>query len=613
MTVETSATAQRDDVVLSASVDTRKLPAVSIIAYTGGIMKVPGWGDIVIDLAGLDVAGSVAILSDHDSTRFGIVGHGSAEVRSGQLVVTGSISAAGRAAKEIVDAAKNGFPWAASVGVQVMEKRVVRPGEKVAVNGRNIDAGSSGFTLVTKGKLREVSIVGIGCDAATSVAIAASRTRGMGMDAATDEKQEKLEAAERTRVANIASICGTTHDDIKASAIEQGWDESRVELEVLRADRPKPPAVWERGPVVATGSVLEAAVLRRMGKASIAEKALGPMALEQAERLGATNMIDLCRAALLADGQSIPSDRMALVKAALSTLSLPTVLGNVANKVLLDAYNETPSVWRLFCSIRPVSDFKPHTGVRPSFTGQLERVAPGGELKHGGITEALVGFQADTFGKMLSVDRKHIIDDDLSIFQDTASAYGRMGMRRVSDLVIEVLLANADGFFSPGNGNYLDGADSALTPESLAKAITLMRTQRDAEGNDLDILPATLVVGPEQETLARAILQSEFIQVALNMPTGNGLRAVVTPAVESRLSNALKFGNKASTKHWFLFASASAAPMIVCFLDGKQAPTVEFFGLDADASRLAVSWRVYFDFGAGFCDPRAAVRSKGEA
>jgi len=39
-----------------------RLPRVSILAYTGGIMKVPGWGNTVIDLASLDATDGVAIL-----------------------------------------------------------------------------------------------------------------------------------------------------------------------------------------------------------------------------------------------------------------------------------------------------------------------------------------------------------------------------------------------------------------------------------------------------------------------------------------------------------------------------------------------------------------------
>ena len=614
-----------DDLVLAASDvrvevgQKRRRPHISILAYGGGIMRVPGWGDIVIDLAGLDTSGGVAILSDHDSTRRGVVGHGLAEVQGGKLTVTGSVSATTAAAREIVSAAENGFPWQASVGIEVIERRQMQAGKIVEVNGKSIEVPAGGFTLVTKGRLREVSIVGIGCDGETAVSIAASKRKDTPMNAQVQEMDVQatedgldVAAAEAKRVANIAAICGEKYPDIKARAIEDGWDETRCELEVLRASRPKPPAVWSGGPVVATGAVLEASLLSRMGLAALGEKALGPMAMEQAEQLGATNLIDVCRAALMSDGKAIPSGRMALVKAALSTYSLPTALGAVANKVLLDSYTETPASWRAFCAIRSVADFKTNTAIRPTFTGQLEPVAPGGELKHGSVAEALMTFRIDTFGKLLSIDRRDIINDDLSLFQDAASSYGRMGMRRVSDLAFEVLLANEGGFFSSGNGNLLDGADSALGVDSLAAAITAMRTQRDAEGNDLDLKPATLLVTPELEPTARMLLESEYIQRAEDVPTGNSLRRAVNLEVEPRMSNTAKFGSAAGTKHWYLFTTPSALPMIVAFLNGRQTPTVEYFGLQQDVNKLAVSWRVYHDFGAALCDPRAAVRSEGQ-
>src|SRR5690606_15972938 len=149
---------------------------------------------------------------------------------------------------------------------------------------------------------------------------------------------------------------------------------------------------------------------------------------------------------------------------------------------------------------------------RPSFTTPLERVGTDGELKHGTVGEWFSEYQVDTFGKMLSIDRRDLINDDLSVFDETARALGRAAMRRVSDLVYEVLLANAGNFFSAGNGNYLTGADSALSFDGLAKAIEAMMLQRDDEGNDLDLRPATLLVPPQLQTTAKALLESEFIQ-----------------------------------------------------------------------------------------------------
>lgn len=592
-----------------------KLPRLEILAYNGGLMRVPGWGVIVLDLAGLDLSGQVRVLADHDSSIEGILGHGKAEARDGKLFVSGAISSTTEAAKRVVELARNGFEFQASVGVEPIEHAKVKPGEKADVNGRTLSAPDGGFTLVRKGKLREVSIVSMGCDDRTAVAIAASKGGGMNID------EEKIRAEERERIASIEAYCsgdwGRDKDRVEALKAKAIAGELTVEeltpklLAIMRAARPQAGCV---NTIIHDPEprAIEAALLMRLGHEELAEKTLGERACECGRRLGAAHMLDFCRACLEEDGADVPRGRMEMVKAAMSTYSLPAALGNAANKLLLSAYEESPATWRAFSAVRSVADFKENTAIRPSFTGQLEPVAPGGELKHGSVGEHVSTFKCDTYGKLLSIDRRDLVNDDLSMFEDAARAMGKAAMRKVSDLVYETLLANADGFFSTGNGNLIDGVSSALSLDSLSLAIQAMRTQRDEEGNDLDIVPVTLLVPPELSVQAKAVLESEFIQRAAEQPTGNSLQRAVALEVEPRLSNTAKFDGKASGKHWYLFAAPSAGPMIVAFLNGVQRPTVEYFGLEQTVDKLAVSWRCYLDFGAALCDPRAAVRSAGE-
>jgi len=606
-----------------------KRPRISIVAYTGGVMRVPGWGDVAIDLAGLDASGQVPLLADHDARVGGVVGHGEANVVDGRLIVAGVMSGTGEAARQIVEMSAGGFSFQASVGVEPVEHERVAPGNKIEVNGRTLSS-PRGFALVKQGRLREVSITPLGADPGTRVSIAASRRTTeratMNTDVQTIDEQA-IRADERERISRIEAICagpiggwGANQervDTLKASALAGEITEKDLTaqmLTILRESRPRISTTLRPAQTVSHATAIEAALLGRMGLAELGEKTLGPLAMEHGAQLKANHTLDLCRAALMFEGIEAPRGREEMVKAALSTYSLPTALGNLANKVLLDAYTESPATWRAFCAIRSTSDFKKNTAIRPSFTTPLERVGTDGELKHGTVGEWFSEYQVDTFGKMLSIDRRDLINDDLSVFDETARALGRAAMRRVSDLVYEVLLANAGNFFSAGNGNYLTGADSALSFDGLAKAIEAMMLQRDDEGNDLDLRPATLLVPPQLQTTAKALLESEFIQqIVERTPTGNSLRRAVSVEIEPRLSNTEKFGNKASAKHWYLFASPSAVPMVVAFLEGKQTPTVEYFGLDHQANKLAVTWRVYHDFGAALCDPRAAVRSKGEA
>ena len=133
---------------------TGKSPAVSIVAYTGGQMVVPGWGPLVIDLAGVDVSASqISILADHDSTLRGVVGFGRASVANGKLLVAGTIAPTTGAARQIIELARSGFQFQASVGVAPSEWERVRAGELVEVNGRAIRATGHGFTLVRSSAL----------------------------------------------------------------------------------------------------------------------------------------------------------------------------------------------------------------------------------------------------------------------------------------------------------------------------------------------------------------------------------------------------------------------------------------------------------------------------
>jgi phage head maturation protease len=590
-------------------------PAVSIVAYTGGLMSVPGWGPVVIDLANLASRGEqVSILADHDATLKGVVGFGLSTVDSGRLLVRGTIAPTTEAARQIIDLAKSGFRFQASVGVVPNEWERVRAGDTVLVNGRNVKAGSQGFTLVRSSVLKEVSIVALGADPGTSVAIAASQGEEAVMSTETTNVAEQIReqaAAETERITAIRNVCAGRFGDIEARAIREGWDRQRAELEVLRASRPRGPFI-HTSLVAPTQQVIEAAILAHMGHEPLAEKHLGPQAAQQARDLRATCLVDLCRAALLLDGRDAPSGREALIRAALSTYSLPVALGDAANKVLFDSYTESPATWRVFAAVKSANDFKDHTGVRPSQSGDLVEVPPGGELKHGTVKEATYKFSVDTFWKMLSIDRRDIINDDLGLFEDTAASLGRAAMRSLSDLVYKVLLANAGEFFGADNGNYDEGAATALSSTSLATGVARMIAQRDDENRDLDIRPRTLLVPPELQQTAKELLQSDFIQRASNdLPTGNALKNVVTLEVEPRLSNSLRF-TSTSTKAWYLFAGPQDMAVTVAFLQGKQSPTVEFFGFDADPNVLAATWRVYFDYGCALGDFRAAYKAKGQ-
>ncbi len=355
--------------------------------------------------------------------------------------------------------------------------------------------------------------------------------------------------------------------------------------------------------------VLEVALLQRAGHERVAVAAYGERALEVADRsIHDKSFLGLCRQALAIDGRDIPHTTNGILQAAFSTISLPNALANTLGRTLDQAYNDTPASWRLFAKINSAANFKPQSAIRPSFVGNLEPLAADGEIEHGTLAESVLPWSIDTYAKMLGLTRKDIIDDDLSFLSEAGPLMGRAAARTLNDLVWKTILANAGPHFVAGNNNYLT-TGSALSATSLGLALTAMRSQLDAQGRNIDIVPKVLVVPPALENLARTILASEFINAAAGSATGNSLRGVVELIVEPRLSNTAFPGYSAAA--WYLFASPADAPIIVGYLDGRQTPVIEV--QDADFNTLGIQIRCFHDFGVALGDPRAGVKATGAA
>jgi len=105
---------QLNDVLLTASIKVdKKQPKVSILAYTGGLMNVGGWGNVVIDLEGLELPAKVPLLADHDSSLSGVIGHGTCKVSNNQLFIEGKLVTSTDAAKTIVQVSSEGVDFQA--------------------------------------------------------------------------------------------------------------------------------------------------------------------------------------------------------------------------------------------------------------------------------------------------------------------------------------------------------------------------------------------------------------------------------------------------------------------------------------------------------------------
>ncbi len=672
----------------------------SMVAYTGGPMRLNGWAHpVVVDLSGMEIAGgqikSRPILKDHNRSL--IVGHTeSIRIEGNQLLVSGVISGAGAVAQEIVESSRNGFPWQASLGAVSGQMEFVPKGKKAMANGREF---SGPVHIARKSVLGEVSFVALGADDNTSASVAAARSnqinsksahivkeddmtftqwleaKGFDHESLTETQTTNLQAmfkaeleaeqaqpsgkdaqgadghtggdtdviariraetaAETTRISAVRRICAGKHDEIEASAIADGWDTNHTELEVLRAQRP----TLTRGGIrkdadqAQSGRAIEAAMCLSAGlpESQVGkwydEKTMNAAVARDLQGAGLHTLIyetihaagdhvrpgridnETIRAAFSANGRLI----QAAGGGGFSTVSLSGILSNVANKTMLAAYNAVESVVAQFSAETDVNDFKEVTRYRLTGNGVFEKVGPDGELKHAGLSEQAFKNKVETFGRMISLTRQMMINDDLGAFLQIPRLIGRMSALKREEAVFELLLSNPSNFFDAANKNFLVGADTALSIDSLTKAEQVFLDQTDSEGKPVLLSPSVLLVPSSLKVSAQVLMTETRVNEVTDT---NKPKPAVNPhagkwnPVASPYLNAQGI-NGGSAKAWYLLANpADVAAVEIAYLRGKRTPTIE--SGDTDFNTLGMQWRGYFDFGVAMQDHRAAVKSKGE-
>lgn len=306
-----------------------------------------------------------------------------------------------------------------------------------------------------------------------------------------------------------------------------------------------------------------------------------------------------------------------------STISLPGILGNVANKMILAGYMEEDPTWQEIAAVRNVSNFYQHTHYRMLDNLEYEEIGSGGEIPHGNLGQESYTSQAKTYGKMLGITRTQIINDDLGAFDDIRTRLGRGAAQKFNNVFWARFMSNLATMFPTDKslGNYIDGTPGSVLGVDgvgLQAGITAYRKLRSpaADGQKrvgVSTSPSILVVPPELEFNAQRLYQSTNVNTggaatAETVGNANIHAGRYRPVVQNRLSDTGFTGN--STTAWYLFG-AQLKPMLVTFLNGNRTPIIE--SSDADFDTLGIQFRGYHDFG---CDPAeylAGIMSKGAA
>ena len=621
-------------------------PKIVGMAYGGGRLKL-GWAhDVVVDLEGIEIPDSVPLLTNHENKTESRVGLVSASIKDNTLEISGEIVAETEEAKNIVAQLKAGAEWQLSIGADVKEDVLVEAGTKV-VNGQEF---SGPFYHVTKSTLREVSVVAVGADASTSMKIAAkfnlkgeksmsSEKTNEAVKAAAPEQTvqaahvvsheevtsaaETAVKAERKRVADIKDICAGEFADIENQAISAGWDINETRAKVLEAFRSKKPETTVNVIVKenkTSAKTLEAAFALRSGiSADSLVKSYGEETVDAAMKDSDISLKEMMQECLRIEGKYAGrSMDNAAIQAAFTTVSLPGILNNVANKKLMQAFEAQPVIATKLCSVGDLTDFKEAERYRLTDVGDLQLVE-NGEIKEGNLTEERATNKLETYGKKFCLTRQMIINDDLGAFLKVPTAMGNRAARLIDQLFFSRLLANpaqadSNKLFSAANKNLLTGTESALGIESLQKAISLFMDQTDADNQPIGIEPKYILVPTDLRFKALELALGDRVVIAgSEAETRSAMNAIANERLQVVSSPYL--GNSsyegASKTGWYLFGDPNQIETFeIGYLRGKRTPTVERG--ETDFNTLGMWFRVYFDLGVREQGHRGMLKADGK-
>lgn len=299
--------------------------------------------------------------------------------------------------------------------------------------------------------------------------------------------------------------------------------------------------------------------------------------------------------------------RKAMIKAVMTTSDFPAILENTLGKALRVGFEAEPATFEAWTRKVLVPDFKPQSRVLLGSAPQLLPVDEGAEYTYGSLDQDMsVPYKVDKFGRIIKLTWEALVNDDLNAFLRITQAMGQAASRAEADQIYATFAANAgagptmqDGtvLFHATHGN-LASAASGLDAAALGAARVLLRRQTAFAGGMMNLTPRFLLVAPEHEQAAEALLASAARSLS------QGADNALVPAWLAKLELVVE-ARLPQSAFYLLTAPTSVDTLERAWLDEDNGPKIEeenSFNVDAKA------YKVRHVFGARWLDWRGVVK-----
>ncbi|MBO2658133.1 ClpP-like prohead protease/major capsid protein fusion protein [Shewanella algae] len=318
------------------------------------------------------------------------------------------------------------------------------------------------------------------------------------------------------------------------------------------------------------------------------------------------NLRELARASLVDRGIGVASmNVMQMVGLAFthSSSDFGNILLDVANKSVLKGWEAQPESFERFCKKGQLSDFKIANRVGLDGFKALDKVEEGVEYKYATLSDHGEKIMLATYGKIFSITRQAIINDDMNMLMSVPEKMGRAAKRTIGNLVWAIITGNPKmsdnkALFHADHKNLGSGAPSVETISALCE---LMESQMIGE-ESLNIQPAFAMVPPNlKRTMLQTVKSSSVKGADVNAGIANPIQDLLEVISEPRLKTN-------SDKAWYVAAGLGEDTIEVAYLDGIDTPYIEQqdgFTVDGVATKVRI------DAGVAPLDYRGLAKSTG--
>lgn len=303
----------------------------------------------------------------------------------------------------------------------------------------------------------------------------------------------------------------------------------------------------------------------------------------------------------------------------MSSSDFPVILGNVINTSLRAGYDQAPQTFRPLVREVSAADFKAINRAQLGEGPAFDKINESGEYKRGSLVEAKESYGIATFGKVIAITRKVIVNDDMNAFGRIPQLLGQSAAQLESDLVWYQILANpvmGDGntLFHASHKNLQTGAGSAFAVAALGTGRATMAKQVGLDGKTvLNIRPQYVIVPVALETKAEQELKTLIYNSDSSKAATASMRSleIITEArLDNGISNPAVGADVAgSATAWYLAASPSQIDTVeLAYLEGQRGVYTETRnGFDVDGMEV----KARLDVGAKTIDHRGLQKSNG--